>query len=255
VPDFFGLSDISIKELLPAAQCPGGSGLPCVHLVVAGPAQTTQSGAAARFHFQGTATGTACFSVLSSKLVDANGFDVTHGIVPPNPTCVEIVSRTLQGTVQRQGTPASVGSGTPACSEVSLTSGGGTFGPVLTDASGNFSMTNPPTGVQSLQAKYPGYLVSAKSITISSNGPLSSNMGMTTLRGGDVNGDSRINILDVGSIISKFGRTGVDVRSDLPDCADADEPADINDDGSINVSDLAIAAANWGLTGPTSWPQ
>ncbi len=256
MPDFFGISDISIKEILPAAQCPGGGTLPCVHLVVAGPAQTSHTGSAARFHFQGMATGSACFGVLASRLVDANGFDVPHTITPPNPQCVRIVSRTVTGTVLRQGAPANPnpGGGTPACSEVRLTSGGGTFGPVLTDNLGNFSMTNPSTGVQTLQAVYPGYLASAKSITISSGGPPSSNVGTTTLRGGDVNGDNRINILDIGTIISKFGNTGVPVRSDPPDCSDPDEPADINDDGVVNISDLAIAAANWGLTGPTVWP-
>jgi hypothetical protein len=73
------------------------------------------------------------------------------------------------------------------------------------------------------------------------------------LRGGDVNADKAINILDIGAIISKFSSTGVNVRSDLADCTDADEPADINDDGNINISDLAIAAGNWGRTGPTPW--
>jgi hypothetical protein len=256
MPDFFGISDVSIKEILPAAQCPGGGASPCVHLVVAGPAQITHSGAAARFHFQGIATGSACFGVLASKLVDANGFDVPHTIVSPNPQCVPILSRTVQGMVQRQGTPGipNPGGGTPACSEVKLLSGGVTFGPVFTDGSGNFTLTNPPSGVQKLHAEYPGYLASEKTITISSGSPPSLNVGTTTLRGGDVNADKAINILDIGAIISKFGSTSLPVRSDPPDCTDPDEPADINDDGLINISDLAIAAANWGLTGPTSWP-
>ena len=256
MPDFFGISDISIKELLPAAQCPGGA-LPCVHLVLAGPAQSNHSGAAARFHFQGIAMGLACFTVLRSSLKNADGFDVPHSISGPNPQCVAIVSRDLRGSVLRQGTPANpnLGAGTTACSEVKLISGGTTFGPVSTDISGNFLLTNPPTGVQKLQAAYPGYLTSEKTITISSGGPPSTNVGTTTLRGGDVNGDNRINILDVGKIVSLFGSAGVSVRSDAPpDCSDPDEAADINDDGNVNISDLAITAGNWGLVGPTNWP-
>lgn len=261
LPDFFGPSNITWYETLPASQCPppAGGALPCIHLVAAGPAQVTHSGAVARFHFQGTALTAApgaCFAVIAPiSMVDVNGFPVVPAPALPAQQCVQIVSRNVQGTVQRQGTPAiPAGPGTLACSEVSLVSGGVTFGPVFTDGMGNFRLTNPPTGVQTLRAQYPGYLVSQKNITISSGGPSSTNVGTTVLRGGDVNGDSRINILDVGTIISKFGRAGVDVRSDAPDCTDPDEPADINDDGNVNISDLAITAGNWGLIGPVNWP-
>ncbi|HLO17611.1 MAG TPA: hypothetical protein VK206_22465, partial [Anaerolineales bacterium] len=197
----------------------------------------------------------ACFGVLASTLVDANGFTVIHA--PAGTVCVPIVSRTIQGVVQRQGTPANpnLGGGTPACSEVKLISGAANFGPVFTDGVGNFSLTNPPSGIQKIHAEYPGFLASEKTLTISSGGPPSINVGATVLRGGDVNADSKINILDIGKIISLFGKTGFEVRSDAAGgCADPDEPTDINDDGNVNISDLAIAAGNWGLTGPTNWP-
>ncbi|HLF75473.1 MAG TPA: hypothetical protein VI524_14045 [Anaerolineales bacterium] len=265
LPDFFGPSNITWYEIL-LANCPGGAN-PCIHLVAAGPAQVTHSGAIARFHFQSTALTPpgpgACFAVLAPiSMVDANGFPVVPAPALPGQQCVQIVSRNVAGTVLRQGTPAiPPGPGTLACSEVRLISGGVAFGPVFTTGAGAFALNNPPSGVQVLRAEYPGYLASQKSITISTGGPSSINVGATTLRGGDVNADNKINILDVGTIISKFGKTGVDVRSDLSvppvlpaDCSDPDEPADINDDANINVSDLAIAAANWGLTGPTPWP-
>jgi len=253
LPDFFGVSNVSINELLPAAQCPGGTS-PCVHLVVAGPAQTTHSGAAARFHFRATGEGSACFRVLASTLADANGFPVPHA--PASPICVTVIRTSIVGVVQRQGTPASSnpGGGTLACSEVKATSGALTVGPVFTDSSGNFRLTDVPGGSHTLHAEYSGYLASEKTIIISAGGPPTNNGGTTTLRGGDVNADSKINILDIGRIISLFGRTGVPVRSDAPDCTDPDEPSDVNDDGNINISDLAITAGNWGLTGPTNWP-
>jgi hypothetical protein len=86
------------------------------------------------------------------------------------------------------------------------------------------------------------------------NSTLTLDFGTVTLRGGDVNGDNAINILDIGAIISRFGRTGAAVRSSNPACTISDDPADINDDGIINISDLAIAAGNWGLVGPRDWP-
>ena len=59
-PDFFGVSTFSVNEILPAASCPGGVS-PCVHIVMAGPAQTTQSGIAVRFHFNTLAAGSCMF--------------------------------------------------------------------------------------------------------------------------------------------------------------------------------------------------
>jgi hypothetical protein len=253
LPDFFGVSNVSINEVLPKAQCPGMTS-PCIHLAVAGPAQTTHSGAAARFHFRGIKDGNACFRLLVSTMVNADGFPVTH--VQASPVCVPIIRTTIGGTVKRQGTPASPnpGGGTPACSEVKATSGALTVGPVFTDGLGAFNLTDMPSGAHTLHAEYSGYLASEKTIAISAGGPAFIDVGTTTLLGGDVNGDKSINILDIGKIISLFGNTGVPVRSDAPDCTDPDEPTDINDDGNINISDLAIAAGNWGRTGPTPWP-
>lgn len=254
LPDFFGVSNVSINEILPAAQCPGGAS-PCIHLVVAGPAQTTHSGAVARFHFRATGEGTANFTVLDSTLADANGFPVSH--TKPAPVSVTILRPSVSGIVKRQGTPASTntGGGSLLCSVVKTTSGAMTVGPVFTDdpLTGHFRLTDVPSGAQLLHAEYSGYLASEKTITIPAGGSSSTDAGTTILLGGDVNADAKINILDIGRIISVFGRTAVAVRSDPTDCTDADEPADINDDGSINVSDLAIAAGNWGRVGPTPW--
>jgi hypothetical protein len=139
---------------------------------------------------------------------------------------------------------------------VELISGGiVNFGPIFTDVVGGFMLAPvpPPVGVQTLRAEYPGYLASQRSITIGAGGTI--DVGTTTLRGGDVNADNRINILDVGIIIGNFGAGPVPVRSAFP-CPppSADDPADINDDGVINISDLAIiAGSNFGMVGPTPW--
>jgi hypothetical protein len=251
LPDFFGLSDISIKEILTAAQCPGGT-LPCVHLVVAGLPQQTHSGAAARFFFRCTAEGTARFTVLSSTLVDADGFQVLH--TSASPVSVPCVFRaTVNGKVLRQGMPAIA----LACSVVRLEPEPPGVGPVFTNASGNFTFDrNVPVGTYTLHARYSGYLTSSRTIIINS-GTLVFDAGTTTLRGGDANDDNKINILDIGEVISEFGITDAPVGSSNPaNCSSAviaDEPADINDDRNVNISDLAIAAGNWGRIGPTPW--
>jgi hypothetical protein len=254
LPDFFGVSDVSIKEILQPCQFPGGSSAnPCVHLVVAGPPQKNHSGAAARFHFRCMAEGTAHFIVLASTLVDADGFQVAHAAA--SPTSVSCIFRaTLTGKVLRQG----MLSNALACSAVWSTSGGTTFGPVFTNVSGDFVLPDLPSGTHMLHAQYPGYLASEKTIPINISNTTTIPVGTTTLRGGDANLDNKINILDIGEVISEFGRTGAPVgSSNLANCMNAasvDEPADINDDGNVNISDLAIAAGNWGLTGPTNWP-
>ncbi len=253
LPDFFGVSNFSINEVLPASQCPGAT-KPCIHLVLAGPPQTSQIGIAARFHFRVTAvgSGSACFSIVQATMVDANGFNVPY-VKSPGDLCQTIQNRATTGTVLRQGVPASPnpGGGTLACSSVTAT-GTWVYGPVVTNTDGNFSFTNLPAGTYTFRATYPGYLSSEKAGVAIPDNSITGNVGSTTLRGGDVNGDNAINILDIGAVISKFGKTSVAVRSAGGNCT-TDEPADINDDGTVNISDLAITAGNWGKMGPTAW--
>jgi hypothetical protein len=245
MPDFFGDSNVSVNEI---TQCPGSTST-CVHLVLAGPAQGTHTGVAARFHFKATADGTACFSIFQSTLADANGFLVDHS--ESQDQCVPVtLNATATGVVLRQGVPANpnVGGGNLSCTTVSVT------GTTTTDTTGKFTLTGLKIGTYTFRATYPGYLASEKAGIIIGGSTTTIDVGTTTLRGGDVNGDNAINILDIGSIISKFGKTGFAVRSASANCTVQDEATDINDDSLVNISDLAIAAGNWGLTGPTRWP-
>ena len=276
LPDFFGPSVVTSYQTFPPSVggCPATApaaifGMPCIHLAAAGPAQITRSGAVARFHFVGFAltppppAASACFGLVAAiTMVDSNGFPVVAPPATPAVQCVPIVPSMVTGIVLRQGTPGlPPGPGTLACSEVRIISGGVViFGPEFTGFAGGFSipLLFPPGnlggGSHTLRAEYPGYLASQKTITIGTGGGLL-DAGTTTLRGGDINGDNRINILDVGIVIGKFGGPPVPVRSSffcpaLP----PDEPADINDDGFVNISDLAIiAGSNFGLVGPTPW--
>jgi hypothetical protein len=247
LPDFFGISNVSVNEI---TQCPGSTNT-CVHLVVAGLPKETHTGIVARFHFQGIKGGQACFSVLASSLVDADGFAVEH--TPAQAQCVSIVEHpTVTGTALRQGVPANPNAGTPACTSISII--GQTTVTTFTDSAGVFSLSETLPDTYLFRASYPGYLTSEKANYVVADGVMTLNAGSTTLRGGDVNGDNAINILDIGTIISKFGKIGFATLSTAANCVGTDEPADINDDGVVNISDLAIAVGNWGLTGPTVWP-
>jgi hypothetical protein len=252
LPNFFGTSNVSINEVLPAAQCPGGVS-PCIHLVLAGSPQITQTGIAARFHFRGIGQGSACFTVLESNLVDADGFSVDHTSAPQQ--CVDVVYRITKGITSRQGLAdsANPGGGSQGCSVVTANRAG-VFDWVYTDIQGEFSFANLAIGTYTFTGSYPGYLDAEKvDVSIPGNLPVI-DLGTTQLRGGDVNGDKAINILDIGKIVSMFGQADVAVGSaDPTSCGGRDEATDINDDGNVNISDLAITAGNWGRTGPTAW--
>lgn len=241
LPDFFGIANVSVDEI---TACSGPDGAAsCAHLVVAGPAQITKRGAIARYHFRPTATGKACFTLVSVALADADGYSVKT--ILGERLC--ITTPFPWGKVLRQGTPGNPnsGGGSLMCSQVKLSAGT----TVATDVNGEF-MLNLPAGSYTIEASYSGYLKATKSFVASAGG---TQVVTVRLLGGDVNGDGVINIQDIGAIICEFGRSGVPVRSDPPDCADADDPNDINDDGIVNIGDIAIAVGNWGKVGPTPW--
>jgi hypothetical protein len=56
------------------------------------------------------------------------------------------------------------------------------------------------------------------------------------LLGGDVNGDGRIDILDIAFVGARFGGH--------------DPGADINDDGMVDILDLVLTAGNFGQRAP-----
>ncbi len=85
--DFFTTLNVSVNEVLPAAQCPGGAS-PCIHLVLAGTPINTKNASVARFYFSGIANGDASFAMLQSSLVNANGQPVSH--TSASPTTVKI---------------------------------------------------------------------------------------------------------------------------------------------------------------------
>lgn len=275
---FFGVNPtvFATNEVLTA--CPSGASA-CVHLVLADMTpQTSKTGAVARLHWRGKAVGTANFSVLNPWMVGGGtpaspytAFSNSDGVVIPFtavsalpiPIVVEPMGN-IVGVAVRQGVPPLGGPGTLGCTDIRAT---GTISTVL--GTTFFDLTYPPNtppavqqpggfwlqardGTYTVRASYPGYLPSEVAGVVAVDNTVV-NVGNTRLVGGDVNSDNAINMLDIASIIAKFGQTGVAVRSDQFDCVDPDEPTDINDDGKVNIGDISIAAGNFMRIGPTAW--
>jgi hypothetical protein len=144
---------------------------------------------------------------------------------------------TIEGVVLRQGTQTDHAN----TEVVGLTVGGGVVASVTTAADGSFSLAVPMHGTYTISASYPGYLQSQKDSVYVVGAIV--DIGSTKLVGGDVNADNCINILDIVSIIGKFGDTALPLT----------DPEDINDDGTIDILDLTIAAGNFTRCGPTAW--
>ncbi|MDF1514334.1 MAG: carboxypeptidase regulatory-like domain-containing protein [Anaerolineae bacterium] len=217
--------------------CPGGG--TCVHVAMSrtGSPIYNWNGKVATVTWAGLAAGPANLVVTPDTVFsDQNGQDVAiNSIVTPAITVIE--PGIINGTVLRQGSRTDHAN----TDVVAYNTSGGVVAFTTTIADGSFELPVPAGGTYLVQANYNGYLKTQKTnvYVVGAMVPL----GSTTLKGGDVNDDNNINILDIVSIISRYGTTGWA----------AAEPADINDDGTINIFDLTIAAGNFGRYGPVTW--
>ena len=64
-------------------------------------------------------------------------------------------------------------------------------------------------------------------------------LGEIVLVAGDVNGDNKINISDMGAFRQEFGKTGENITNAL---------TDVNGDGKVNIADMGIFRQNFGKT-------
>lgn len=258
VQDFFtgGLA-VGANEVFSASSSPSvcndasGNKRACIHLAVShtGPAVTNRTGRLAIVTWAGVATGPAGLAISPhSILADPNGQPI-----PVSSTCAPNIVITapgaVRGTVARQGT----GSTRLYCTKVTATDRNSVITQSWTDAGGTFTMTVPVGAYYTVRAQYPGYLHAQKSNVYVVGASVE--LGTTNLWGGELNSDNCVNILDIVTIISKFGTTTNDANWG-GDCASfyaTNEAADLNDDGVVNILDLSIAAGNFGRCGPTTW--
>lgn len=251
--DFFdgdlviGANEVIVGVMPATAPAACTTACACVHVAVShtggsGPV-TNATGTVAAITWSGLMTGSSGINIAlvppgvppGSVLADSDGQPIPINSVSV-PEINVIDAGIVGGVVQRQGTQNHEGT-----SIVAIAVSDGVIAEVATAADGSFNLAVPLGGDYTINASYPGYLQSQKSSVYIVGADV--DIGAATLVGGDVNADNCINILDIVSIIGKFGQSG------LPD----GDPADITNDGTINILDLTISAANFGRCGPTAW--
>jgi hypothetical protein len=128
----------------------------------------------------------------------------------------------LQGRTTFEGTQIAVQPFvSPIAPQSTNTAADGTFG---------LSTTQPCT----VTARHVGFL--STQWVVDQPGASQWILPEATLLGGDVNGDGRIDILDIAYIGARF--------------EGQDALADLNQDGTVNILDLVLAASNFGQTAP-----
>ncbi len=249
---FDGNLVIGANEVLAAApaiphppECDASS---CVHIAVShtggSGAVTNGGGPVAIITWASIATGPADITVAvvgdgtppGSVLSDTDGQPIVINSLS-SPTITVVDAGIIVGTVLRQGTMTDHA----GVDVVALAVGDSVIASTTTAADGSFSLPVPLGSTYTVLADYNGYLESQKTSVYVVGATV--DVGSTTVRGGDTNHDNCVNILDIVSIIGKFGTSG------LP----TSDPEDVNDDGTINILDLTLAAGNFGRCGPTTW--
>lgn len=109
-----------------------------------------------------------------------------------------------------------------------------------TDKAGRFIVTTSHgEGFYTVRVSMPGYLSAESDKPIKMMVGSAVDMGEVTLYGGDINGDDRVDVLDLSYVAWHFDRY--------------DSKADINGDGQVDILDLSLTAGNFGRVGPTVW--
>lgn len=180
--------------------------------------------------WEGVQRGTSALEITEAKLSDRDGWAIAytkqHGtIVVEGAPSAHLRGRILlQGRADHSGTVV-FALNTP-CLPLTYDSHVRPSGQpdATTDAQGRFSIAAGT--YQCLLAVQSGYLVGQHAAP-------QGDLGTLTLLGGDVNGDCKIDILDLARIASNYGSAG--------------PPAvDINGDGKVDIFDLTIASGNYG---------
>jgi hypothetical protein len=111
-----------------------------------------------------------------------------------------------------------------------------------TEPNGNFEATGVMAGTHVVRAFLAGYLPAEKAGVVVTAGQ-ATNLSPVQLRGGDVNSDNVVGLLDLVLVASNY-------HTSPP----ADPRADINANGRVDLFDLVLVAGNYRRTGPTEWP-
>lgn len=206
------------------------------YAVVTNPALTVLAGSLVEVVFEAKPTASQVTtqisngSILPLILADKDGQEIPS--TPPNPITITITpTAQVTGTVTLQA---------PTTSRViTVNIANASYQASANILSGQlFTLNVPPASDYTLTASAACHLSARKTnVTSPSSGH------STTLKAGDINTDSTINILDLAMIAIKFGLSGVTGCENLNGDAA----------GLVNILDLTLAAGNFGKSGPTTW--
>jgi hypothetical protein len=198
----------------------GGTGTPLLNA----------SGPVATIHWTGIAEGSSAVTILAeTKLSDPDGYAIAvdntvDGSVTVSP---EANPGWINGSVRLQGRYDFSGVAVTATTE-------GTGYTGSTSSEGAFSIEVEEAGTYTVTFSIHGYLDAQVADVAVTEGEIT-DIGETTLLGGDVTDDDLIDIMDIAYIASRF----------LGD----DMSADITADGKVDILDLTVTAANFGTSG------
>jgi hypothetical protein len=151
--------------------------------------------------------------------------------VQPTPTpTTEPHTGAIQGRLRLQGRTQHEGAFVSVVGRFSTT----------TAADGSYSLPGLPPGSYAVEVEMPGYLEAMREgISVAAGAVV--DLPDLTLRGGDVNGDCNVNLLDLVTVAANLGSPPRDSR------------ADINGDGAADLRDLVLVSINLGRRCPSPW--
>jgi hypothetical protein len=145
---------------------------------------------------------TTTVTILSSVVSDPDGTAIPHDPINGTVEC-EANIFFIDGEVALQSWPD------PTGAQVVLRDSAGAVveGPINVESDGLFQFQGLVGNVYSVEASYPRYLSAVATGITSGTVGEHVNLGMTTLRAGDINGDGVINILDISGVAGNFSKT------------------------------------------------
>ncbi|MFN2295307.1 MAG: cohesin domain-containing protein [Candidatus Promineifilaceae bacterium] len=180
-----GVINYVVSQLNPTAPCTGG--------------------VVATITFECVAEGQSAVTFTNSIISDPNATAIPHTPVGSSVVCEQAAFQ-VTGTVALQAWPD------PSGVQVWLfDSFGHVDGPVEVGSDGTFTLVaNDAAETYRVVAEYDRYL-SAEATDITGTNGTTVNLGLTTLRAGDINGDGVINILDLTALGGNFNKTSPQV--------------------------------------------
>ena len=165
------------------------------------PTPACNGGVVATITFECIAEGVSNVTFGSTIVADPDGLPIVHDTQDGTVECQQ-VTVDIRGQVGLQSWPD------PSGVAVSLFDSNGLVdGPFIVGPDGKFLLqANNEFEIYSVLAEYPRYL-SAEATVITVEPGFVVNLGLVTLRAGDINGDGVINILDLTAVAGNFNKT------------------------------------------------